>query len=405
MKRALAPSGAPSRWLAVGTIVVAALATEVAFAQPAPAPSAPSPSSPSPSAPPSASGRKAATRAPCVENLPVGATRPKVRQELPKQGLSGYAIPLVVTIDHGRGESVLPEGFKLQRGSDAARALERAGFELPEVKGGAPPRLETQETPEGARTTVSIPLLLLPPEPGRHLLSLPPLPIAIARASGELMTICTSPHDVLVEDPTANESKPLPRPNPPPRPQREPWEELKWALAAIAGGLVLGTLVFWLLRRWSRRPRHVAPPVPVLPWIAALTELDRIRRSGQLAEGKTDEVFDLVSDCLRKYLGARYGFDGLETTTNEMKSLLRRVRPNVPELEAIGRFLDDCDLVKFARAEPTPDDCVSLLGRAESIVRWTTPPAAKDRPSGEGPKGPRPPKRKKSHAAPPEARP
>lgn len=326
---------------------------------------------PGPTAPPS--GSAGGTRAVCVEHLASGASRPTMKDELPKNGTSGWAAELTVTIEHGKGETVLPEGFKLQRGSDAARALERNGFQLPETDGGAPPRISVEEVGSGMKTTVSIPLLLLPENPGRSLLRLPPLPIAIARANGDLSTLCTTSHDILVEDPTANEAKPAPRPNPNARPQREHWDELEQALIALGVGVVLGTFLFWFLRRMSRRPKKVVAPTPILPWVAALAELDRIRRSGQIAEGRTDEVFDGVSDCLRKYLGARYGFDGLETTTHEMKSLLRRVRPQVPEMGSIGSFLDECDLVKFARVQPAADDCVALLGRAESIVRWTTP--------------------------------
>jgi hypothetical protein len=333
-------------------LAAAALASVSAVdAQPA-APGAPAPGGSAP---------RDAVRSTCVEHLATGATRPAMKDELPKTGLSGYAVDLVVTLEHGKGETVLPGGFRLQRGSDA----------------GASPRISSEDTSSGVRTTVHIPLLLLPDTPGRHLLRLPPLPIAVARAGGDLTTLCTSPHDILVEDPTANESKPRPLPNPPPRPQREPWEELKVAVMAIAIGLVLGTIFTWMLRRWAKRPKQTVAPAAVLPWIAALQELDRIRRSGQLAEGRTEEVFDLVSDCVRKYLGARYGFDGLETTTHEMKSLLRRVRPPVPELDAIGAFLDDSDLVKFARFLPAAEEAVTLLARAESIVRWTTPPQAK----------------------------
>jgi len=391
-RRALVPAGA------VGFGMIAALAIASAFDVPDAAaqttqtqttPIPPSTSGASPAPPPSgkASGGTSGTRAVCVEHLASGASRPTMKDALPKNGTSGWAAELTVTIEHGKGETVLPEGFKLQRGSDAARALERNGFQLPETDGGAPPRVAIEEIDTGLRTTVSIPLLLLPEEPGRHLLRLPPLPIAIARANGDLSTLCTAAHDILVEDPTANEAKPLPKPNPPPRPQREHWDELEQALIAIGVGLVLGTLLFWMLRRAAKRPKKVIAPTPVLPWVAALAELDRIRRSGQIAEGKTDEVFDQVSDCLRKYLGARYGFDGLETTTHEMKGLLRRVRPPVPEMGGIGSFLDECDLVKFARVHPAAEDCVSLLGRAESIVRWTTPALTKPRADRPQPPG------------------
>ncbi len=87
-----------------------------------------------------------------------------------------------------------------------------------------------------------------------------------------------------------------------------------------------------------------------------------------------------MSDIIRRYLGARYGFDtlpegynGLETTTGEMLELLQRVRPPIAEMARIKEFLDECDLVKFARLSPDNAQCLEALARGEAIVRRTIP--------------------------------
>lgn len=312
----------------------------------------------------------------CVEHVPSGATRPELAETFPQRGVSGWAATLEVTVKHGKGESVLPEGFKTHAGGDAARALAASGFVLPDPDGGAGPTAESKPSGALTTTTLRIPFVPLPKEPGRNAMWLPPVPIAIARASGELVTLCTRPHAILVEDPIANEVAPKVRPSPDPRPQREEWVLAKeLALGAVVGVLVALAAV-WLLRRWMRRPRPVVIIPPKLPWLVALEELDAIRRSDLLPTGRFGEHFDRVSDCVRHYLGARYGFDGLESTTDEMRALLRRVRPPVPELATIGAFLADCDLVKFARAEPAEQDCLDALARGETIVRRTRPPIA-----------------------------
>ncbi len=145
-------------------------------------------------------------------------------------------------------------------------------------------------------------------------------------------------------------------------------------------GLALAVLGALAYRWWSRRPKLVkaAPRIP--PWVSALAELDSIRRSSLLEEGKRGEHFDRVSDAVRRYLGARYGFEtvgqgtnGLETTTGEMLDLLKRVRPPIGELPRIKDFLDDCDLVKFARFTPTEEHCLEALASGEKIVRRTIP--------------------------------
>ena len=48
---------------------------------------------------------------------------------------------------------------------------------------------------------------------------------------------------------------------------------------ATAAGVLIGGLLAFLLLRWMRRPRYVAPPPPRLPWVVALEELDELRRS------------------------------------------------------------------------------------------------------------------------------
>jgi hypothetical protein len=113
--------------------------------------------------------------------------------------------------------------------------------------------------------------------------------------------------------------------------------------------------------------------------VTALQELDRIRRSSLLEDGKRGEHFDQVSVAVRRYLGARYGFEtvaqsgGLETTTHEMLELLERVRPPITEIAHIKEFLDDCDLVKFARFTPDSEHCQTALARGEIIVERTIP--------------------------------
>ena len=199
------------------------------------------------------------------------------------------------------------------------------------------------------------------------------MPITIARANGDLMTLCTARQRIVIEDPIANEVDPRVKPNPPTRSQREHWDLAQQLTVGLAIGLVLGVAAAFLYRWYRRRPVIVIAPPPRLPWLTALDELDAIRRSKLIVEDRNAEYFDRVSNCVRKYLGARYGFDGLESTTDEMRALLKRVRPQVPGLKRIGAFLDDCDLVKFARAVPDGEACLDALSRGEDIVRTTIP--------------------------------
>ncbi|MEP7120405.1 MAG: hypothetical protein ABJE95_05835 [Byssovorax sp.] len=309
----------------------------------------------------------------CIEKIPAGATRPSMREAFPSRGLSGYAANLVVTITHGKGETVFPGGIKLGSDESAAKALKEVGFVIPDADGGAPFLIEIKENDVSATTTVTLPFVPLPKDPGRNTIDLPSMPITVSRAGGEVMTLCTARQRIVVEDPIANALEPKVKPNPPARSQREQWELARNLTIGLAIGLVLGIAAAFIFRWYRRRPVIVVAPPPRLPWLTALDELDEIRRSKLIADGLTAEYFDRVSNCVRKYLGARYGFDGLESTTDEMRAVLKRIRPQVPGLKRISVFLEECDLVKFARAIPDGEACLEALSRGEEIVRTTIP--------------------------------
>lgn len=319
-----------------------------------------------------------AARAQCVETAPPGAGRPELVDKFPARAMSGYAATLHVVVTHGRGETVLPRGLELKSESEAARALKAAGFELPDQDAGAGVRLSRADAVGGnaarLETTLDVPLLALPQQPGRHTLTLPALPVAIARANGDVVTLCTKEHSLVVEDPIASTPNARPRPNPPPRPQREEWTALERALLWVLAGLGAGVLVASAIAWWRRRPKPVPPPPPPrIPWELALERLNEVRHAGLLETKRFSEFFDRVNDAVREYLGARFGFDGLESTTDETIAALRRVPHFSPSLMEVAAFLQQCDLVKFADYLPSVDECQRALVEAERIVRATMP--------------------------------
>jgi hypothetical protein len=344
----------------------------------------------------------------CLEKIPQGAKRPTVEEKFPGEVIAGYEASLDLEIKHGKGETPLASGFRIASGSEAEKALKSHGFLIAEPDAGGEFSITTETDGDKALSKVRIPVIVAPTQSGTRSMILPQLPISVSRANGETMTFCTRVHLVTVTDPTAGEEDPKPHPNPPARAQIEPWPMMWWILA----GVVLALLVIGLLIRYIRKQMALAAPglekQKRLPWEEALLELEALKasplydsRSG--AGAIRAELFDRISDTVRKYLGARYGFDGLgfdglETTTNEMMTLLGRVRPGIPRVDLIQTFLGECDLVKFARVEPAIDDCDQALSRAVSIVQATTPLPGLGSPSPEEPPRAPPP-------APPPARP
>lgn len=320
----------------------------------------------------------------CVEVIPSGATRPDIEDDFPAEGIAGFASNLIVKVRHGKGETVLPNGFtKVVSQSQAAKTLIVNGLGILDQDSDTAVTVETKNDGDAALSTITIPIVLLPFTSGNHVLKLPALPIQVSRADGEVMTVCTSPHEIDSLDPILEETDPQVRPNPPGRHQREPWIFLRYLLVSLFFALIILAIAGYFLRKFLKQPKP-EPEIPKrVPWEVALEELELLRGSKMLEEGKLAEYFDAVSDCIRKYLGARYGFhdlgfDGLDTTTDEMRALLRRVKPPIAHLDVIGAFLDDCDLVKFARLTPSASECTGTLEKGEAIVKGTTPPLGPD---------------------------
>lgn len=215
---------------------------------------------------------------------------------------------------------------------------------------------------------------LLALEPGAH--ELPAIALRVVTAGGVVATVHTEAQRIEVGSHLGNEPDAQPKPPTQPLPVLEEDYTLLWVLGGIATLFLVAFLGFLAHRWWSRRPAAAKPtPPPRPPWEVALEKLDAIKRekTSLLADGKQVELVDRVSDALREYLGARYDFNGLESTTDEVITRLLKVKLRGIRLEEVTALLADSDLVKFAKAVPDEAQCDRILEGAVRIVRATTP--------------------------------
>ena len=82
----------------------------------------------------------------------------------------------------------------------------------------------------------------------------------------------------------------------------------------------------------------------------------------------------LVSDTIRFYLEECFDFRAPERTTGEFLHELRATDLlSSEQKESLGRFLESCDLVKFAKYEPRETELRELHGSAVRLVEETEP--------------------------------
>lgn len=212
--------------------------------------------------------------------------------------------------------------------------------------------------------------------PGEY--EIAPITLRVVTESGVIGTVHTEARTITVGSLTANEPDAQPRPATDPVVVMEDDYTLAYVLGFL-GAMLLSALLGWLLSRWWRARPKVAPPPPPPrpPAEIALEKLRALRRRVRSAveEGREAEIVDGASDALREYLGARFDFNGLESTTDEVVGRLRSARLGPISINEIIALLGDADLVKFAKAAPDEAQCERMLEGAERIVRGTVPSA------------------------------
>lgn len=202
-----------------------------------------------------------------------------------------------------------------------------------------------------------------------------------ARAAPRPGTTALEPAGIRVDD----EARPTPAvENPagdaPLRPPRGPvaWPAppRRWAgvAAAIALGALLATAAALGARRLRARRRHrpdAAPPPPS-PRATALRALAAVRASGPVAGARVEPHYRALSSVVRRYLEDQLGLRAPERTTEEFIREAARSGLLAPASQELVRaFLEQCDLVKFARHVPTAGDASAALAAAERLVRET----------------------------------
>jgi len=264
----------------------------------------------------------------------------------------GDRIQLTVTVEHDAGTQVVwPDSLDL--GPFEVVGAER----IPPVRDGS--RVRT-----GVRFTVTA------FELGD--LELPAFEVSLLRDDGvDLGAVATESRSISVVSVGLDESGDIRTIKGPREIPRNWLLLLPWFLVACA----MLAAVYWAYRRrQGRAVRGDAELVPVQvrePHEIAYEALDRLEQSGMLERGEIKAYFIEVSDIIRRYVEARYRVDALEMASFEVIIGLERAGVALETRLRFERFLDDCDLVKFAKWIPEMEACREAVPRARKMVDET----------------------------------
>jgi hypothetical protein len=159
------------------------------------------------------------------------------------------------------------------------------------------------------------------------------------------------------------------RPIKPPVAVPNPWLWVFWT----AGVLLTLALIAAAIGVWLATMKRRAIPVPVSPHVRARQKLDAAL---QLI-GDPRAFCIAVSDAVRVYLEERFQLRAPERTTEEfLRDLQKTPALTAQQKASLTAFLEQCDLVKFARFEPPETMLRELHESALRLVHETQYEAA-----------------------------
>jgi hypothetical protein len=199
---------------------------------------------------------------------------------------------------------------------------------------------------------------------------IPPLGVVLSSDRGQTAELDAGRIAVVVESVLDKDPKDIKDIKPPLGLSYVPVRMIIWLGAGAAAAVAAVILV-------SRRKRRgdLEGPSPLPPHVIAYAELQRLLEMNLIARGRVKEYYIRLSDIVRRYIERRFGLRAPDRTTEEFLaeasasgSLDARART------LVGDFLEQCDMVKFAKYGPTHDEIDGASAAAKRFVDETRQP-------------------------------
>ncbi|HCO94391.1 MAG TPA: hypothetical protein DIU00_10650 [Phycisphaerales bacterium] len=140
-----------------------------------------------------------------------------------------------------------------------------------------------------------------------------------------------------------------------------------WALGVVAVAVTAG-LWLYLRRKRVKELVRIFKPAHEL----AYERLRALVKEDLVGAGKIKEFYERISDILRHYIEHRFSLRAPERTTEEFLAELANteVLP-VSQKQRLGEFLQHCDLVKFAKHNPTTQQIQETFDLVKDFIEKT----------------------------------
>ena len=139
-----------------------------------------------------------------------------------------------------------------------------------------------------------------------------------------------------------------------------------WILLIVI--IVAGIAWFFLKRKRTEEIVRIFMPAHEIAYnrLRALIKRDLVKA------GKIKEFYENISDILRHYIEHRFNLKAPERTTEEFLAELTTANIlSEPDQNSLAEFLSHCDLVKFAKYDPTSEQIQRTFDLVKNFIETT----------------------------------
>lgn len=147
---------------------------------------------------------------------------------------------------------------------------------------------------------------------------------------------------------------------------------LLYVIIAIA--IISILLYYFIYRKYfkNKQPILILPKEEkLLSHQLALRKLNQLEKQELWQKGFVKDYHSRITEIIREYFEKQFGLPALEMTTTESIDLLKKHPVGIKVVDVTTEFLQNADLVKFAKYQPLESVNHEMMTQAKSIIRKT----------------------------------
>ena len=141
----------------------------------------------------------------------------------------------------------------------------------------------------------------------------------------------------------------------------------------VGGGIILAGLVLliiYIVRRSRKKTNieeeEVKPQIPAI--VTAREKMAQLKESNLWQSGKYKDYYTDLTGIAREYLEGQFNIDAIEMTSDEILDEVRKIQLDNLIFSKLQNTLITSDLVKFAKATPSPAENENAFNDINSFI-------------------------------------